>query len=199
MDLIVLATRNAGKSRELIPLLAGLARRFATLREYPDVTLPEETGTTYAENALIKARAANKALSLPALGDDSGLEVDALSGLPGIRSARYAGDRATDGENNDRVLAALTTVPAERRTARYRCALALVLEPGHEVVVEGTCEGRIAVSPTGSGGFGYDPLFIPDGQERSFGEILDAVKNRISHRARAVEALRAAVAALSRD
>jgi XTP/dITP diphosphohydrolase len=189
---LILATRNAGKARELAVLLQGIAPRIESLREHPDVDLPAETGTTYGENALRKARAVHAALGLPALGDDSGIEVDALEGAPGIRSARYAGEAADDSENNARLLDALAGRSADNRTARFRCVLALV-GPGGERVVEGTCEGRILEAPRGDRGFGYDPLFLPEGETHSFAQLPPDVKNRISHRARAAAALRAAL------
>jgi XTP/dITP diphosphohydrolase len=176
-----------------------VARRFESLGEHPAVVLPAETPTSYRENALAKARAVHAALGVAALGDDSGLEVDALEGAPGVLSARYAGEGEGAGEgdarNNGKLLAALRGVPLERRTARFRCVLALVRAPGDEVIVEGTCEGRILEAPRGTGGFGYDPLFQPDGEMRSFAELPAGVKNRISHRGRAAAALLAEVGA----
>lgn len=158
--------------------------------------LPPETGATYRENALLKARAVHAALKLPALGDDSGIEVDALGGAPGVRSARYAGESAGDAENNARLLEVLRGRPASERRARFRCVLALVGPAGEETVVEGVCAGRILESPRGDHGFGYDPLFLPDGMTESFAQLPQAVKDRISHRARAAEALRKALGAL---
>ncbi len=193
MELIVLATQNDGKARELARLLDGLAARFESLRAHPRVALPPETGASCRANALLNARAVFAALRLPALGDDSGLEVDALAGAPGIRSARYAGENATDRANNEKLLQALEHIPADSRTARFRCALALVRGPGDEVVVEGTCEGNILDAPRGEGGFGYDPLFLPEDETRSFAELPDDVKNAISHRGSAAAALRAAL------
>jgi len=191
LELIVLATLNDGKARELALLLDGLAARFESLRAHPSVTLPPETGSTYRENALLKARAVFAALGRPALGDDSGLEVDALAGAPGIRSARYAGESANNRANNEKLLQTLAQVPADSRTARFRCVLALVRGPGDEVVVEGVCEGQILDAPRGEGGFGYDPLFLPDDETRSFAEMPDDVKNAMSHRGKAAAALRA--------
>ena len=205
MDLIVLATRNEGKARELAALLAGLARRFESLATHPEVLLPPESEPSYRANALSKARAVQQALGVPALGDDSGLEVDALAGAPGLLSARYAGEGAgtgagvdpavTDRANNERLLRELAHTPADLRSARFRCALALVLGPGQEVVVEGSCEGDILDVPRGTGGFGYDPLFLPEGESRSFAELPGDVKDAISHRARAAHALREALGA----
>lgn len=185
----MLATKNDGKARELGALLDGVARRFESLAAHPAVVLPPEAPTSYRDNALAKARAVQAALCAPALGDDSGIEVDALDGAPGVISARYAGDGAGDAANNAKLLAALRGLPPERRSARFRCVLALVRAPGDEVVVEATCEGRILDAPRGAGGFGYDPLFQPDGQLLSFAELPANVKNRISHRGRAAAAL----------
>lgn len=198
LDLIVLATRNEGKSRELSDLLEGIALRVDSLTAHAEVSLPPEEGSTYRENALAKARAVSRALGVPALGDDSGLEVDALGGAPGLLSARYAGadaaaDHAKDAANIERLLRKLKGVLVERRTARFRCVLALVRGSGDEVVVEGACEGRILDAARGERGFGYDPVFLPDGQTRSFAELPIAIKNTISHRACAAQALRAAL------
>jgi len=202
LDRIVLATRNEGKARELSALLHGVARSVESLAAHPGVSLPPEVGSTYQENALAKARAVNHALGVPALGDDSGLEVDALHGAPGLHSARYAGadaragadtkagmsGRSSDAAKIERLLRELAGVPEERRTARFRCALVLVRGPGDEVAVEGVCEGRILDAPSGEGGFGFDPVFLPEGQSRSFADLPPDVKNAISHRARAARA-----------
>ncbi len=193
MDLIVLATRNAGKARELTILLQGLAERVESLSAHPRVALPPETGSTYLENAMAKARAVHAALGEPALGDDSGLEVEALGGAPGIHSARYAGPGATDRANNESLLRELRGVAGERRAARFRCVLALVRGPDDVVASEGVCEGRILEVPRGTRGFGYDPLFLPDGEALTFAELPDERKNAISHRARAAAALREAL------
>lgn len=193
MELIVLATKNEGKVRELAGLLAGIAARFESLRAHPGVELPPETGSSYRENALLKARAVFAAVRQPTLGDDSGLEVDALAGAPGLLSARYAGKGATDRANNQKLLEALAHVPADSRTARFRCALALVRAPGDEIVVEGVCEGNVLDLPRGAGGFGYDPFFLPEDEIRTFAELPVDVKNAMSHRGKAAAALRAAL------
>ena len=190
LDLIVLATKNEGKARELALLLEGLARRVESLAAHPGVALPPETGKTYRENALSKARAVNRALGVPALADDSGIEVDALGGAPGPNSARYAGPDASDFEKIEKLLRKLAVVPQGKRAARFRCVLALARGAGNEVVVEGVCEGRILELPRGAGGFGYDPIFLPHGEARTFAELPADLKNRISHRARAARALR---------
>jgi XTP/dITP diphosphohydrolase len=177
---VVLATRNAHKLREFRRLLPG-----TPLEPLPDgVELPPETGATFADNALIKARAAAEATGAPAIADDSGIEAEAIGGRPGVRSARYAGEHATDGENLDKLRA---EVPPGSGL-RYVCAVAYV-EPGREPrTVERTCEGRMAAAPRGRHGFGYDPVFLPaDGDgERTMAELSDAEKDRISHRGRAV-------------
>jgi XTP/dITP diphosphohydrolase len=177
---VVLATRNAHKLREFRRLLPG-----TPLESLPDeVELPPETGETFGENALIKARAAAEATGAPAIADDSGLEAEALQGRPGVRSARYAGEQATDAENLDKLRA---EVPPGSGL-RYVCAVAYV-EPGRDPrTVEGTCEGCMAEAPRGERGFGYDPVFVPaDGDgERTMAELSDAEKDRISHRGRAV-------------
>jgi XTP/dITP diphosphohydrolase len=183
---LVLATRNDHKLRELSELM-----RPYELDPLPDaVTLPPETGTTFADNALGKARAAASATGRPAIADDSGIEASALRGAPGVWSARYAGDDATDEENLAKLL---SEVPAEgdRRVA-YVCALAYVEPGGREEIVHGRCEGRLAHEPRGEGGFGYDPAFVPDdypGDERTMAELTSEEKDAISHRGRAARAL----------
>lgn len=157
----------------------------------PLVLTVEEDAPTFAGNAEKKARAALAASGLPSLADDSGLEVDALDGAPGVLSARYAGEPCDDGANNGKLLGALDGVPDARRTARFRCALVFVDADGTRLVADGTCEGRIGHAPRGSGGFGYDPLFLVDGDAhgRTMAELAPDEKNRISHRARALERL----------
>lgn len=186
---VVLATRNAGKARELEVLLRGIAARIETLADHPDVILPPEGDGSYAENALAKARAVRSALGSAAIGDDSGLEVDALDGAPGILSARYAGEKADDRANNALLLERLSGAASDRRTARFRCALALAEPGGRETCVEGTCEGSILEAPRGDGGFGYDPVFLPRGESGTFAELPPGVKDAISHRGKAAAAL----------
>jgi XTP/dITP diphosphohydrolase len=157
------------------------------------VFLPSEGDRSYAENALVKARALYAVVGVPAIGDDSGLEVDALDGAPGIRSARFAGEKAGDAENNALLLKRLRGVESARRTARFRCVLAMVSANG-DLVVEGACEGVILQAPRGRAGFGYDPLFVPAGESRTFAELPEAEKDRVSHRGRAAAALREAIA-----
>lgn len=186
---VVLATRNPGKAHELEILLRGIAETIETLERHPGVVLPPEGEGSYAENALAKARAVSMALGVAAIGDDSGLEVDALGGAPGIVSARFAGEGAGDLANNALLLERLAGVPSERRTARFRCALALGGPGASEVCVEGVCEGAILAAPRGVGGFGYDPLFLPRGESRTFAELPPEVKDALSHRGRAAAAL----------
>jgi len=183
----VVATRNQHKLRELREILASLE-----LVPLPDqVELPPERGATFADNALGKARAAHAATGLAAIADDSGIEARALGGRPGVRSARYAGPRATDQENLDLLLRELAG--AGDRSVAYVCALAYVGEDGAEHMFEGRCEGRLAAEPRGSGGFGYDPAFVPNdtgpSDGRTMAELSDAEKHAISHRGRAARAL----------
>lgn len=189
MRTLVVATRNPGKLREIRRILSDLPLRLASLAEFPEAPPVEEDGSSYRENAEKKARAAARQTGCWAMGEDSGIEVDALGGRPGIHSARYAGG---DRENNARLLHELQEVPGERRTARYRCVIVVVDEAGRErAFAEGTCEGRIGREEKGNGGFGYDPLFVlPDRGGRTMAEVGDDIKNQISHRARALERLR---------
>jgi XTP/dITP diphosphohydrolase len=184
---LVLASANAGKQREFDALLAPLGIELL-LQSTLGIDSIEETGTTFEANALLKARHAAGGSGLAALADDSGLEVDALGGRPGVWSARFAGATASDADNIRHLLSELTGVPWERRTARYRCVLALVRSAcdAAPLIASGTWEGRIALQPAGSGGFGYDPLFVPDGEQRSVAQLPAAEKNSRSHRARAL-------------
>jgi XTP/dITP diphosphohydrolase len=193
---VVLATRNPGKIREIVAIYARLPIDWRSLDDFPDVDAVPETGMTYADNAVAKARHAAEACGLPALADDAGVEIDALDGAPGVRSARFLGPEATDADRNARVLQLLQDVPPERRGARYRAAVALALPGGGVRVFEGVCEGRIGERALGAGGFGYDPIFIPKGYTRSMAELPIEVKNAISHRARALRAAEPWVAAL---
>jgi XTP/dITP diphosphohydrolase len=188
---ILLATTNAGKVREIRAVLGDLGWELKAQSEFADIPNVEEDGATYAANAFKKAMALASRIGYPALGDDSGLEVDALSGAPGLYSARFAGPRATDGENRRLLLERLTGVPVSRRGARFRCVMALVSPEGGSRIVEGVIEGRIAERETGVGGFGYDPIFeVPD-REVTFAELPPDEKNRISHRGRALALVRA--------
>ncbi len=187
---LVLASANRGKQRELAALLEPLGCRLRLAAEW-GIASAAETGASFEENALLKARYAARATGLPALADDSGLEVDALQGRPGVHSARYAGPLASDTDNNARLLAELAGYPVGRRTARYRCVLALVRSATDEapLLAQGVWEGCIAQATAGGGGFGYDPLFIPRGFERTVAELPAEIKQRDSHRASAAIAL----------
>jgi XTP/dITP diphosphohydrolase len=192
---VVVATRNKGKLREIVPLLSGLALDLATIDALaPDAELRED-GVTFEENALAKARQAAAATGLPAIADDSGLEVDALDGAPGVWSARYAGPGADDATNNAKLLEALRGLPATRRAARFRC-VAVFVDParGLELVCDGACAGEILEAPRGTDGFGYDPLFLVPSVGRTMAELPLDEKNRLSHRAAAFRALAAALA-----
>jgi XTP/dITP diphosphohydrolase len=198
---LLLASANQGKLRELRTILEGLPVELvglaeAGLGEPPEV---EETGDTFLENALLKGRAYAAWSGMAAVADDSGLEVDALGGAPGVRSARYAGPGASDQANLDKLLAALAGVPPERRTARFRCAAVLVDPAAGEWHAEAAWEGRILDAPRGSGGFGYDPVFLPGGWESTSAEVDQATKDAASHRGRAFRALRPAIEAWARS
>jgi len=194
MRRVVLATGNAGKLRELRELLAGRGLEVIAQGEL-GIEPPPEHGESFVENALIKARHAARVSGLPAIADDSGVEVDALGGAPGVRSARFAGERAGDEDNNERLLAALAGVPAARRDARYRCAMVFVREADDPapVVCEAAWEGAIGTARRGRGGFGYDPLFLVAGTGQTAAEMPAEEKNRVSHRGRALRALVAAL------
>jgi XTP/dITP diphosphohydrolase len=189
---IAIASRNRHKLREIGRICAAWPVEWVTPSEgddrWPDV---EETGQTYLENALLKARAVAAALGEPALADDSGIEVDALGGRPGPRSARFAGEGATDERNLEELIRAVRGVPASGRTARYRCLAVLAFPDGRDLQAEGTCEGVLVPKPRGTRGFGYDPIFVPAGWDRTMAEITDEEKDRISHRGRALRALAA--------
>ncbi len=157
-----------------------------------------ESGDTYLENALIKARSLVEFSGRASIADDSGIEIDALGGAPGVRSARFAGPRATDEENNQRMVELLKDVPLEKRSARYRCLAVLVMPDGAHIRAEGTCEGTIAMEPRGNNGFGYDPWFIPEGQQQTFGELPLEYKHAISHRGKALRELTAKIKASRR-
>ncbi|NTW29168.1 MAG: RdgB/HAM1 family non-canonical purine NTP pyrophosphatase [Coriobacteriia bacterium] len=190
---VVVATSNRGKLTEIRSALNFEGWRFVSADELSDEwPSPDETGTTFEDNARIKARAAFERFGMPALADDSGLEVDALGGEPGVYSSRYAGECAADAKNNARLLLALKEVPAAERSARFRCTMVLVEDDGSEVVANGTCEGKIGFQLRGDGGFGYDPLFLPDAiPGHTMAELSLAEKSAISHRGAALRDLRA--------
>ena len=187
---LVLATRNKGKKRELIALLSDLPFNILSLDDFPQAPEVVEDGATFRSNAVKKAVEIAKCTGQIAMADDSGLEVDALGGAPGVRSARFASEKATDRENNRKLLEMLRTIPEERRGASYRCAIAIATPEGLVDVVEGSCEGRIGVEEKGFQGFGYDSLFVRLEYNKTFAELDPSIKNRISHRARALERAR---------
>jgi XTP/dITP diphosphohydrolase len=186
----VLATGNAGKQRELAALLAPLGIQII-LQTALGIRSADETGTTFEANAVLKARHAAREAKLPALADDSGLQVDALEGRPGVWSARYAGPDATDQANNAKLLTELAGVPAARRSARYRCVIALVRDADDSapLIAQGAWEGSIGEAPQGTGGFGYDPLFWPRGLTVTAAQMDAAAKNAVSHRGLALAEL----------
>ncbi|MEE9456639.1 MAG: RdgB/HAM1 family non-canonical purine NTP pyrophosphatase [bacterium] len=186
---VVLATRNAGKLAEVVAIV-GSAADVAGLEALAGIELPPEDGDTYEENALVKGLAVTRAAGVPALADDSGLEVDALGGAPGVRSSRYAGPACDPVANKDKLLRELDGVPTRARGARFVCVAALVIPDGREWFARGEVEGRIADGSRGTGGFGYDPLFIPAGYECTFAEMTSGEKNEISHRTLAFQAIK---------
>jgi XTP/dITP diphosphohydrolase len=192
---VVLATGNAGKLREMRDILAPWRVDVRPLAEFTQAA-PDETGLTFVENALLKARFASAVAGLPAIADDSGLEVDALHGAPGIYSARYAGAEAGDAANNAKLLHELALTPDADRTARYRCAMVYLRWPEDPapIVAQAYWEGRIGREPRGTGGFGYDPLFVVDDGAHTAAELSASAKNRRSHRGQALRKLAAALA-----
>jgi len=189
---VAIASKNPHKLRELGRICADWPVAWVTVENregpWPDV---EEPHDAYRENALTKAREVAAALGVPAIADDSGLEVDALDGAPGPRSARYAGEEATDAENLAKLIGAIVALESARRSARYRCVAAIAWPDGAEFAADGVCEGSLVTVPRGEGGFGYDPVFVPEGSTRTMAELADDEKDAISHRGRAFRALRA--------
>ncbi|MFZ3374101.1 MAG: RdgB/HAM1 family non-canonical purine NTP pyrophosphatase [Chthoniobacterales bacterium] len=205
MQPLLLATRNANKTREFRELL-GEDFDVHDLSFFDEMAIPKESGRTFEENAILKAVAASQHRRvqdrhLLVVADDSGLEVDALRGAPGILSARYAGETASDKENIDKLLSELArrNAPLDQRSARFRCVIALARESEILGKFEGVVEGLIVDLPRGSLGFGYDPIFVPNGFDKTFGELPIELKNRISHRARAIRAFRAELPATQRS
>ncbi|HUK82541.1 MAG TPA: RdgB/HAM1 family non-canonical purine NTP pyrophosphatase [Verrucomicrobiae bacterium] len=192
---LLIATRNKEKLKELRAILADLSLDMVSAADMPRLPEVHEDGKTIRDNAIKKAVETAKMANMLTLADDTGLEVDALNGEPGVRSARFAGDDVSYHENNKKLLGLLEGIALEKRTARFRCVVAIADENGLIEAVEGICNGTIIEKERGGGGFGYDPLFIADGQVKTFGELSPDVKNRISHRAKA---LQKAWAALSR-
>lgn len=187
MSTLLLGTRNPGKVKEITSILEDSGWSFSSLQEFKNVGLAEENGATYTDNAIAKARFYASATGLWALADDSGMEVSALGGAPGVFSARYAGENASDGDRRELLLSELARVGDKERRARFVSAVAIANADGVVLnVSKGICEGTITFAPRGEGGFGYDPLFVPDGFDQTFAELPESVKNRISHRARAL-------------
>jgi XTP/dITP diphosphohydrolase len=188
---VVLATKNKGKIREFSRMFAGFEAEILTIADLPDLPDVVEDGDTFEANARKKAETISRVTGLPALADDSGLEVDALDGKPGVYSARFAGPNATDQENNEKLVSLLQNVPEEKRTCRFVSVLALAV-PGEEtLLVRGTCEGRIVLRARGENGFGYDPHFFLPEKGRTMAELAPEEKNSISHRGEAVRKLEA--------
>lgn len=204
---LILATKNKHKVEEFQRILAPLGWQVIPQDAIcPDLEI-EETGTTFAENAYLKAMGIYRATGLPTVADDSGLCVDALNGAPGVYSARYAGEHGNDAANNEKLMAEMQNVPVGQRAAKFVSAVCLILPDGRELVVTGECPGSVALTPAGDNGFGYDPLFVPDAvglpgggtvpntAHRTYAELADAEKDAISHRGRAMEKLEAELAA----
>ena len=190
-ETIAIASRNEHKLRELARICRDWPVVWMTVENQDLAAFPEveETGDTYLDNALLKATQVTAALGVPAVADDSGIEVDALGGAPGPRSARYAGEGATDEQNLDAMLRAVRGVPAGGRTARYRCVAAIAWPDGRTLHADGVCEGALVSKRRGVRGFGYDPVFVPAGWDETMAELTDDQKDRISHRGRAFRAL----------
>lgn len=184
---VLLATQNQGKVKELQELLADAQVEVLSLRDIGNWEEVEETGSTFAENAALKARAAAERTGYISIADDSGLEVDALEGAPGVYSARFAGEPKDDERNNDKLLKLLADIPEDERTGRFRCALVIATPEGKEYFTEGTAEGKILRTRRGQGGFGYDPLFFMPDFGRTMAELTMSQKNKLSHRAQAFQ------------
>lgn len=193
METVIIATKNKGKAKEFEKLFLPYGLTVKTLIDYPELEDVEETGTTFEENAVLKAETISRALGARVISDDSGLEVDALEGRPGVYSARYAGLEKSDEANIDKVLEELQDVPDSERSARFCCSLAMA-EPGKETLtVFGTCEGHILRERRGTNGFGYDPIFFVDSLGKAMAELPSDEKNKISHRAMAIKELEKAL------
>jgi XTP/dITP diphosphohydrolase len=186
----MVATQNRGKVREIKKVMKGLGFRILSLNDFPEVPQVEEDGKSFLENALKKARFYSKYSGRLTLADDSGLEVDILKGRPGVYSARYAGEGASTQENNQKLLKEMEAIPLSKRGARFKCVLAVVSPEGKEVVVEGSCRGRIGFKEVGKKGFGYDPLFVLPSYGKTMAQLTLEEKNRISHRGKALRKLR---------
>ncbi|MCA1031958.1 XTP/dITP diphosphatase [Bacillus timonensis] len=189
MKEILIATKNSGKVKDFEQLFSPYGYQVKSLYDFPDIPDVEETGTTFRENAQLKAETISKALNQIVIADDSGLEVDALDERPGVFSARYAGVEKNDKANLEKVLEELKEIPLDKRTARFRCALALVIPNEKTILVEGMCEGKIIDRPIGENGFGYDPIFYLERLGKTMAQLTKEEKNKISHRANALNNL----------
>lgn len=196
---MIVATANTGKFREVVTILSDLRISFLSLASLRGYDPPDEAGVTYAENAAAKAKAVAAFSGWWTLSDDSGLEVDAIGGQPGVHSSRYLGSTATDRERNQRILELLEGIPRSRRGARFECAVAVAGPGGELALSHGSCDGMIAEAPSGDGGFGYDPIFIVPGLGTTMASLPPDVKNRISHRARALLNIKPVLQRLSVD
>ncbi len=190
MKEVIIATKNRGKAKEFVEMFEPLGYSVKTLLDYPEIEDVEETGTTFEENAVLKAETVSKLLGKVVISDDSGLMVDALEGRPGVYSARYAGEQKNDQENMDKVLKELEGVPLEERTARFCCTLAIANPESGTQTFTGTCEGTILEEKRGEYGFGYDPIFFVAEEGKAMAELPPEKKNSISHRANALKKLK---------
>jgi XTP/dITP diphosphohydrolase len=195
---LIVATRNKGKVREIREALKGLGLQIYTLSDFPQAPEIEEDGKSFAENALKKARFYSNYFGKLTITDDSGLEVDSLKGLPGIYSARYAGEKATSQENNEKLLREMEGISLSKRGARFRCVIAMALPDEREAIAEGTCKGAIGFKEKGKKGFGYDPLFILPKYQKTMAELSLEEKNQISHRGKALKKLKKIIKAFMR-
>jgi XTP/dITP diphosphohydrolase len=196
MDILIAST-NDGKIREIVEILKPTGANFLTYKDYSNWPDVEETGDTFFDNAMLKAKALVETFGVTAVSDDSGLEVDALGGAPGVYSARYAGEDGNAVKNNEKLLNELRDVPEGERSARFRCVAVLLFPDGSFIRADGTLEGRIGFEKKGKDGFGYDPLFMPEGESRMVAEMSMDEKNKISHRAKAFNRLRDEIIAAS--
>ncbi len=187
---LLLATGNQGKVRELKDMLSSLELEIISMQDYPELPEVEETGRTFKENAVLKAETVSSLTGVMVMADDSGLEVEYLEGRPGVYSARYAGEGATDEENNALLLEQMKGVPPQERGARFVCVIALSFTDGETITVEGECRGYLATEPRGEGGFGYDPIFVCAEEGKTFGEMDNETKSRVSHRGKALQRVR---------
>jgi len=187
---IVLSSGNRDKLREVAEILSAKWLEIVPLGDFPAAPEPREGRDSLKDNALMKARLARDFTGLPAIGDDTGLEVDILDGKPGVLSSRYSGENATYSDNVKKLLEVLQSIPKEQRTARFRCVVALASPGGNEKIFRGQCQGHVAFEPRGENGFGYDPVFIPEGKKSSFAQLSSVLKNRLSHRGRALRSLK---------